>query len=1167
MMIPTLLTTRMRQMLLLSLLASSVGALMATSYTYDTDGTASGVITEGTMGWNGTNAVWNNGGSLIAWPGLNTDIAIFGGGTAGAGAGTAGTVTVGSVLANGITFNTPNAGSYTLSGGTITLDGTTPTLTVNSATAVINSALAGTVGVTKAGAGALTLGGGSANTLTGVTLVNAGTLTLNKTAGLDAIADDLTIAGGTVVWNASNQIANAADILVSGGQLNFNNASETFASYTQSSGGWLSSGSNAGSISVSGAFSVTGGNQYVVNSGGQLSVGSMSLTGGSGLLVGGNGSTLTTVTVGSGGLTLNGRTIQLNLASVAGRLGNSLNLQGTLSNTGGTSIIQADAATTPLSGSVAQVDLGADRILDISGGSLTISNSLTVLGTGTTVKSGIGTLNLGVTAGTNAIKLATFSITGGTVSWINNEQLQDTINVTNSGGQMSFNSKTETFTSYTQTTTTANPSSLTTGLLTGIGGSVTLTGALKVSGNGYTTSAITISSSSSLSAASVDLTGATGVAVLIGGVGTASVSQFNIGSGGLIMTGQTINMSRAAAGQFGASINLGGDFTASGINSISYQTSDGVLVAGSVGTLNLGASTRIFTLNDPTPTTPPTTADSSDATTINLVISGSGGITKAGAGNLIFTGVNSNTYTGDTNVNAGRLYLSKTAGSDALAGDLYINNGGYVQWTQNNQLNDANSDVIISTGGFVDFNGKSETFNNFTKSGGTVTSTAGFITINGTMTVTGGGSNSPTLLETGNRYTINSNGVTTANTVTFAGAGTSALLVGGNGATRITRFVVGSGGITLLGNTLTFNRASATGNQGSEFVLQGTLTSSGTSIITRDTSTIGVTNLNLNGAERTFAITGGTTTVNLNIVSNNLEETIAATTATATAGGINKTGAGILILNENNTYTGKTTVQAGILRIGSTSIATTPTATTITGAINDSVWLDVASGATFNNNTGSTYSYDGTVSGSGTVSGNFTVTDGIGAVSGSGIIRAGGSSDAASSATAGDQNGTLTFANNLTLATGATRLDFTITGRTGNAASSYSGNLTTWLAALPTTNASLLTGNPGNHDHLEITGALTLNAGGTISVTNAGYTPVFGDVFNLFDWGSLINNGFNASATGGDLILPSLGAGYVWDTSLFLSHGTLVVVPEPGRATCLMFSLVLFALRRNRRGR
>ena len=1164
MMIPTLLTTRMRQMLLLSLLASSVVELMATSYTYDTDGTASGVITEGTLGWNGTNALWNNGGSLIAWPGLNTDIAIFGGGTAGAGVGTAGTVTVGSVLANGITFNTPNAGSYSLSGGTITLDGTTPTLTVNSATAVINSALAGTVGVTKAGTGALTLGGGTTNTLTGVTLVNAGTLTLNKTAGLDAIADDLTIAGGTVVWNASNQMANAADILVSGGQLNFNNASETFASYTQSSGGWLAAGSNVGSISVTGAFNVSGGNQFVVNSGGQLSVGSMSLTGGSGLLVGGNGSTLTTVTVGSGGLTLNGRTIQLNLASIAGRVGNSLNLQGTLSNTGGSSIIQADAATTPLSGSVAQVDLGADRILDITGGSLTISNSLTVLGTGTTVKSGAGALNLGVTAGTNAIKLATLSITGGNVNLNNNDQFQDIMNLTNSGGQMNFNSKAETLATYTQTTTTANPTSLNSGLITGIGGSVTITGALKVSGNGYTTSAITISSSSSLSAASVDLTGATGVAVLVGGVGTASVSQFNIGSGGLLMTGQTINMSRAAAGQFGASINLGGDFIASGINSITYQT-DGVLVAGSVGTLNLGSATRTFTTNDPTPTTPPTTADASDATTINLVISGSGGITKAGAGNLIFTGVNSNTYTGDTNVNAGRLYLSKTAGSDALAGDLYINNGGYVQWTQNNQLNDTTSDVILATGGFLDFNGKSETFNNFTKSGGTVTSTAGFITINGTMTVTGGGSNSVTLAETGNRYTINSNGATTANTVTFAGAGTSALLVGGNGATRITRFVVGSGGITLQGNTLTFNRATATGNQGSEFVLQGTITASGTSVITRDTSTIGITNLNLNGAERTFAITGGTTTVNLNIVSNNLEDTIATTTVTATAGGINKTGAGILILNENNSYTGKTTVQAGTLRLGTTSIATTPTATTITGAINDSVWLDVASGATFNNNTGSTYSYDGTVSGSGTVSGNFTVTDGFGAVSGSGIIRAGGSSNAASIATAGDQNGTLTFANNLTLATGATRLDFTITGSTGNAAGSYSGNLTTWLAALPTTNASLLTGSPGNHDHLEITGALTLNAGGTISVTNAGYTPVFGDVFNLSDWGSLTNNGFNASATGGDLILPSLGAGYVWDTSLFLSHGTLVVVPEPGRAACLLFSLVLFALRRGRR--
>lgn len=1157
MMTRTLFSTRLRKLLLLScLLANSVSGLMAATYTYDTDGTVSGVITEGTTGWNGSNAVWNSGSTLIAWPGLNTDTAVFGGGTAGTGAGTAGTVTVGSVLANGITFNTPNAGSYTLSGGTITLDGTAPTLTVNSATAVINSALTGTVGVTKAGTGALTLGGSTANTLTGVTLVNAGTLTLNKTGGVDAIADDLTIAGGSVVWNANNQIANAADIIVSGGTLNFNNFSETFASYTQSSGGWT--GANAGSITVTGAFNVTGGNQFTVNSGGQLSVGSMSLTGGSGLLVGGNGSVLTTVNIGSGGLTLNGRTIQLNFASVAGRLGNSLNLQGTLTNTGGTSIIQADSTTTPLTGSVAQVDLGADRILDITGGSLTISNSLTVLGTGTTVKSGVGTLNFGVTTA-NTVKLAALSITGGTVALNAGDQFQDTMNLTNSGGQMNFNGKTETLASYTQTTTTANPNTLNTGMITGIGGSVTFTGALKVSGNGYTTSAITISSSSSLSAASVDLTGATGVAVLIGGVGTVSVSQFNIGAGGLTMSGQTINMSRAGTGQFGASINLGGDFTASGTNSISYQTSDGVLVAGSVGTLNLGSTTRTFTLNDPTPTTPPTTADASDATTINLVISGSGGITKAGAGNLIFTGVNSNTYTGDTNVNAGRLYLSKTAGSDALAGDLYVNNGGYVQWTQNHQLNDTNSDVIISTGGYVDFNGKSETFNNFTKSGGTVQSTGGFLTISGTMTVTGGGSNSATLTETGNRYTINSGGITTANTATFVGAGTGALLVGGNTATRITRFVIGSGGITLQGNTLTFNRGPSTGTQGSEFVLQGTLTSSGTTTITRDTGAFGVGTLNLNGAERTFSITGGTTTVNLSIVSNNLEDTVALTTATATAGGLNKTGAGILVLNENNTYTGKTTVQGGTLRLGTTTVGTT-----ITGAINDSVWVEVASGATFQNSTGSTYSYDGTVSGSGTVSGNFTITDNIGAANGTGIIRAGGSSTAGSIATAGDQNGTLTFANNLTLATGANRADFTITGSTGNAAGSYSGNLTTWIAGLPTTNASLLTGSAGNHDQISGTGTLTLNAGGTLSVTSAGYSPVFGDVFNLFDWGTLVNNGFNASVSGGDLILPSLGAGFLWDTSLFTNYGTLVVVPEPGRAACLLFSLVLFALRRRR---
>src|ERR1041385_1677066 len=61
---------------------------------------------------------------------------------------------------------------------TLTLAGTTPTITVGSATTTIDAIVAGTVGLTKVGAGKLALGGG--NTYTGTTTINAGKLAIGS---------------------------------------------------------------------------------------------------------------------------------------------------------------------------------------------------------------------------------------------------------------------------------------------------------------------------------------------------------------------------------------------------------------------------------------------------------------------------------------------------------------------------------------------------------------------------------------------------------------------------------------------------------------------------------------------------------------------------------------------------------------------------------------------------------------------------------------------------------------------------------------------------------------------------------------------------------------------------------------------------------------------------
>ncbi len=121
--------------------------------------------------------------------------------------GTAGTVTVsGAVSVGAITFATDG---YTLGGsGTLTFGSTMTlgsTVTTSGGTDTINTILAGSLGLTKAGAGTLILGGGTSNTYTGNTTVGQGVLTLSKTGGVVAIA------GGTLALNST---ANQAEVVM-----------------------------------------------------------------------------------------------------------------------------------------------------------------------------------------------------------------------------------------------------------------------------------------------------------------------------------------------------------------------------------------------------------------------------------------------------------------------------------------------------------------------------------------------------------------------------------------------------------------------------------------------------------------------------------------------------------------------------------------------------------------------------------------------------------------------------------------------------------------------------------------------------------------------------------------------------------------------------------------
>ncbi|NUN93082.1 MAG: PEP-CTERM sorting domain-containing protein [Verrucomicrobiae bacterium] len=102
--------------------------------------------------------------------------------------------------------------------------------------------------------------------------------------------------------------------------------------------------------------------------------------------------------------------------------------------------------------------------------------------------------------------------------------------------------------------------------------------------------------------------------------------------------------------------------------------------------------------------------------------------------------------------------------------------------------------------------------------------------------------------------------------------------------------------------------------------------------------------------------------------------------------------------------------------------------------------------------------------------------------------------------------------------------------------------------------------NAGAYDRLLVDGVLS--AGGTLAVTNLGWTFAAGDAFDLLDFAAFSGN-FDTMS------LPTLSGGLLWDTSLFGTQGVLSVIPVP-EPTALMamgagLAFLLF-LRRRREG-
>jgi autotransporter-associated beta strand protein len=469
--------------------------------------------------------------------------------------------------------------------------------------------------------------------------------------------------------------------------------------------------------------------------------------------------------------------------------------------------------------------------------------------------------------------------------------------------------------------------------------------------------------------------------------------------------------------------------------------------------------------------------------------SGVASLVKTGAGVLSLTGAAANTFTGTIAIQAGTL---RAASATRIGSASKINlDGGTLEFTG---------------GGLVD------TAVDVTAAGGTLS---------------------------GNAWRLNGN-LSGAGALTIATASSSFISTSGDNSAFTGQLIVASGeyqlrkaaalGTTAGGTTVKSGAALALDQNGTNGVGNVTTDNNYKDALTlEDNATL--RNKGGTGGGATNSIYSGTVTLQSGVaIMDIVGKVLTLQNVISGAGGINKTGVGELVVEAQNTYTGKTTVSAGTYSLGASA------------SIADSPWLQVDSGATLKttalSGNGGYTSNSQIFSGSGTFLGNF-------GLSGTALIKAGDSTTQALSAiaNAGDLTGNLTFDGDLSFSSNASATTRAIFGLGGAGA--------------------------GQFDRITITGDLDVGANTRFEVVWVnGFEAGWGQWFDLLDWasGSAIWGLFDPSLeTSLDLPEFSIGSGLYWDYSTFKDDGIIRVAPEPSRMLLLLAGCLSLLLRRRRR--
>jgi autotransporter-associated beta strand protein len=562
-----------------------------------------------------------------------------------------GTLIVTGVLTSGFTINsgaTLQIGNGGTSGSVI------GNVTNNGFFAVNRSDIYSFAGVIS-GTGAFQQFGIGTTALTGATTYSGGT----------------TIASGTLQIGAGGTTGSIAGNVADNGALVFNRSDAvTFSGVISGTGSVSQSG--PGTLLLSGSNTYTGGTvvtsgtlQGIVPAGGALAInGGNYILGGFSYAIGPLSGTGGTITGNQGFLTTNSNINTTLAASIVGADQLTKTGNGTLTLTGGNNFF-ADPGIV-ISGGAVQIGNGGTS--GSVGGNITANGSLIfnrsdtstyagrIYGSGTVQQAGSGTLiltgNSNQFAGTTIISAGTLQIGNGGAAAVlpgnivdNSVLAFDVFGPFSAGPISGSGSVQQTGTSTTTTLLGAN---------TYTGGTVVNGGTLQLG----TGASLAPSGPLTVNSGTFDLNGQNQTVGIISG------------SGGFIaLSNATLTTNTGAnstyAGQFTGIINTGG-LIKTGTGTLTLTNSsiiNSMTIAG--GAIQLGnGGTNGLLINNITDNGM-LIFNRSDAVQFNNLISGSGSVTKLGAGALSLSG--SNLYTGVTTVNAGTLNVTGSIASSNVS--------------------------------------------------------------------------------------------------------------------------------------------------------------------------------------------------------------------------------------------------------------------------------------------------------------------------------------------------------------------------------------------------------------------------------------------------------------------------------------------------------------------